>query len=148
VPRPKPKPADWSEPIDVRQLSNPVLRNSKGFYKPRGLKMTTKDKSKDTVSPMNVLIDAMQNASTALMPGFGPEWLEAMSKVGHEMLTFMSERVKEDIQTQQALLQAKGIAEIQQIQADFLKRAQEDYTVEMAKLVELGTNHHKHATPV
>lgn len=110
--------------------------------------MTTTEKTKDTVSPMNVLIDAMQNASTAFVPDFGPEWLEAMSKVGHEMLTFMSERVKEDLQTQHALLQAKGIAEIQQIQAEFLKKAQEDYAVEMAKLVEMGANHHKHATPV
>jgi DNA-binding transcriptional regulator GbsR (MarR family) len=106
------------------------------------------NKTKETVSPMSSLIEAMQGTNTNMTAGFGPEWFEAMSNVGHEMLTFMSERIKQDIQTQQELLQAKGIAEIQQIQAEFLKKAQEDYATEMAKLVEMGTVHNKHAIPV
>ena len=106
------------------------------------------DKAVETVSPMSTLIEAMQSTNTNLTAGFGPDWLEAMSNVGHEMLTFMSERVKQDIQTQHELLQAKGIAEVQEIQAEFLKKAQSDYAAEMAKLVDLGTVHKKHTTPV
>lgn len=112
--------------------------------------MTKDDKTKVDVSPMTNLMDAIQEASTKIMPGFGPEWFETMNKVGTEMLTFMSNRIKQDIQTQQELLQAKGIAEIQKIQADFLKKTMEDYTAEMTKLmgIGMGNNHKRHATPV
>jgi hypothetical protein len=110
--------------------------------------MTKNDKAKDAMAPMANLIDAMQESSTKMLSGFGSEWFGTMSSVGTEMLAFMSERVKQDIQTQQDLLQAKGIAEIQKLQADFFKKAMEDYSAEMTKLMEIGKSHEKHATPV
>jgi hypothetical protein len=110
--------------------------------------MTTNGKTTATASPVNNMLEAMQDASTKMMPGVGPEWFETMSNVGNEMLAFMSERVKQDVQTQKDLLQAKGIAEIQQIQADFIKRTMNDYTTEMAKLMDFGKPHGNHATPV
>jgi hypothetical protein len=110
--------------------------------------MTKHDKTKDAVSPVTNLIEAMRDASAKTMPGFGPEWFETMNNVGNEMLSFITERVKHDIQTQQDLLQAKGIAEIQKIQTDFLKKATDDYAAEMTKLMELGKTQDKHATPV
>lgn len=109
--------------------------------------MTKDDKTNDPMAPMSNLIEAMQ-ASTKMVPGFGPELLENMNNIGAEMLAFMSERVKQDIQTQQDLLQAKGIAEVQQIQAEFVKKAMEDYTSEMTKLMGMGHTGEKHATPV
>lgn len=110
--------------------------------------MTKDDKTKDAMAPMTNLIEAMQEASTKMMPALGPEWTETMNSIGTEMLTFMSERIKQDLQTQQDLLQAKGIAEIQQIHADFIKKTMEDYTSEMTKLMGMGKTGERHATPV
>ena len=110
--------------------------------------MNKDQKAKDTGSPMTNLMEVIQEASTTMMPGFGLEWFETMNKVGTEMLAFMSERVKQDIQTQQDLLQAKDIGEIQKIQADFVKKAMDDYAAEMTKLMDMGKTHEKHAIPV
>lgn len=110
--------------------------------------MTKTDQAKDATASMTNLMAAMQDASTKMMPAFGPEWFDTMNNVGTEMFAFMSDRIKQDIQTQQDLLQAKGIAEVQQIQADFLKKTMDDYAAEMTKLMELGKAHKKHATPV
>jgi enoyl-[acyl-carrier-protein] reductase (NADH) len=110
--------------------------------------MTKHAKTKNAGLPMSNLMDAFQDASTKMASGFGPEWLENMNNLGTEMLAFMSERIKQDIQTQQDLLQAKGIAEVQKIQADFLKKAMDDYSAEMTKLMDVGKTPDKHATPV
>lgn len=110
--------------------------------------MTKNDQAKEAAAPLINLMETMQDASMKMMPVLGPEWFETMNKVGTEMLTFMSERIKQDVQTQQDLLQAKGIAEIQQIQAEFLKKTMSDYSTEMSKLMGMGQTHVKHATPV
>jgi hypothetical protein len=128
-----------------------VVDGKMGGIRVRGLNMTTHDKTKDAVSPVTNLIEAMRDASAKTMPGFGSEWFETMNELSNEMLTFVTDRVKHDIQTQQDLLQAKGIAEIQKIQTDFFKKATDDYAAEMTKLVELGKTgkaQEKHATPV
>lgn len=110
--------------------------------------MTTHDKTKDALSSASTLIDAMQEAGTKMVPGLGPEWFETINELSTEMLAFITERVKQDLQTQQDLLQAKGIADVQKIQADFFKKATDDYTAEMTKLMEIGKTQAKHATPV
>lgn len=110
--------------------------------------MSKSNKAKDAVTPVTNLMGAIQDASIKMMPEFGPEWFKSMAGVGAEMLAFMSERVKQDVQTQQDLLRAKGLVEIQKIQADFVTKAMDDYANEMAKLMGMGTAHEKHATPV
>ncbi|MGJ8596183.1 phasin family protein [Sulfitobacter sp.] len=110
--------------------------------------MTKNEKANDAVPPVTNLIEAMQEASTSMMSSFGPDWVATMSTVGTEMLSFVSERIKQDIQTQQDLLKAKGLAEVQQIQAAFIKRTMDDYTTEMGKLMDLGKHSKRHATPV
>lgn len=110
--------------------------------------MTMDNQAKNTGVPVTNLMEAMQEAGTKMMPSFGPEWFETMNSVGTEMLSFMSERIKHDIRTQQDLLKAEDIAEVQKIQADFVKKAMEDYTDEMSKLMGMSNTHKKHATPV
>jgi len=137
-----------SQLIDVRQSLFAVRMLLSGGPNMKGPNMTKDDTAKDAMAPLNNLMESIQEASSKMMPGFGPHWFETMNEVGAEMFAFMSERIKQDVQTQQDLLQAKGIAEVQQIQADFLKKAMEDYTAEMSKLMAVGKSHTDHATPV
>jgi len=100
--------------------------------------MTKSAKSAYAANPMASMMEAMQKAKFPAMPDFGTSWAESVADYGQEVLSFMAKRVAEDVQTQHALLHAKGIAEVQHIQAQFFQRVMDDYAAEAAKLMELG----------
>ncbi|PUB16197.1 phasin family protein [Yoonia sediminilitoris] len=100
--------------------------------------MTKDTKPKDAISPVMDFMNTMQETGLKAMPGFEVAWLETMSNMGSEMLNFVAERVKSDVQTQHDLLHAKDISDIQHIQAQFMQRAMDDYAAEIAKMTELG----------
>ncbi|MFZ1468120.1 MAG: phasin family protein [Paracoccaceae bacterium] len=105
--------------------------------------MANDPKASDIAAPMIDMMKRMQETgfsqmSGAQIPGMGTQWMETMSAIGSQILAFMSERVQQDVQTQHDLLNAKGIAEVQRIQAEFVQKATNDYVDEMAKLIELG----------
>ena len=102
--------------------------------------MLKKSEAEDITAPALAMLKAMQGAGFKDMPDFGSKWFETMNELGTEMLKFIAERMKQDTQTQHDLLQAKGFAEIQHIQAQFVQKAIDDYSAEMAKLMELGKN--------
>jgi len=77
-----------------------------------------------------------QTASLGSLSWLGTKWVETMSDVGAEWLSFVAERVKEDVKTQHKLLHAKNIGEVQHIQAQFLQKAMNDYRDETGKIVE------------
>lgn len=100
--------------------------------------MTKSDKSANTANPMASMLEAMQSAKFPEMPDLGTSWLEHIADYGQEVMNFMAKRVAEDAQTQHSLLHAKGVAEVQHIQAQFFQRAMDDYAAETARLVALG----------
>lgn len=65
----------------------------------------------------------------------GTVWAERMADLGSEITTFVAERIKEDVQTQHALLYCKSLAEVQHVQAEFLQKAFDQYQAETGKLV-------------
>ncbi|MEO0936523.1 MAG: phasin family protein [Pseudomonadota bacterium] len=77
-----------------------------------------------------------QTSGLGSLSWLGSKWVETMSDVGAEWLSFVAERVKEDVKTQHALLHAKNIGEVQHIQAQFLQKAMDDYRDETGKIVE------------
>ncbi len=107
--------------------------------------MTKDTKTEDAVTSATNMMKAWQEAAAGSMPGsmanlganLGPMWLQTMTSLGTEMLNFVAERVKTDVQTQQELLKAKGLAEVQQIQARFIEKAMQDYRNEMARMMQL-----------
>lgn len=72
------------------------------------------------------------------MTAFGTAWVEAMSEMGAEVLSFVADRIKEDVKTQHQLLHCKDVTELQKIQARFMKDAIEQYTAETGKLVQMS----------
>ena len=60
-----------------------------------------------------------------------------MTDMGSEMLSFIAARVEQDVQTQSALLQAEGVAEVQNIQAQFFQKAMDDYAADAGKLMKI-----------
>lgn len=95
-------------------------------------------KTKQSHAPFADLMKTMQEASVKSMPALGTHWFEIMSDLGSEMLNFTAARIKEDVDTQHKLLHAKELAEVQHIQAEFFQKAVDDYTTEMAKLMDMS----------
>jgi len=105
--------------------------------------MTNKSQTKGSTSstpaePFNAF-SQLQEAGLGNLMGMGTAWVEAISDMGAEVTNFIAERITEDVKTQHEILHCKKIADLQQIQAGFIKKAIEQYQVETGKLVEMGT---------
>lgn len=72
------------------------------------------------------------------MTSFGTAWVEALSEMGSEVVSFVADRIKEDVRTQHEILHCDDMAELQRIQARFMKKAIEQYTAETGKLLEMS----------
>ena len=99
--------------------------------------MTTKQNT-DTLAPDALEVMAAV-APLAPVAWTSTAWMDAMTKLTTAVTSFMAERVKEDIQTQQALLQCKSLTEVQHVQAEFVQKAVAQYQAETGKLIEVTT---------
>ncbi len=98
--------------------------------------------TKSPLEPEKVMqsVADIQTAGLGSLTWLGTKWVETMSDVGAEWLSFVADRVKEDVKTQHQLLHAQNMGEIQRIQAEFLKKAMDDYSAESGKIVEFCSN--------
>ncbi|WP_299614294.1 phasin family protein [uncultured Tateyamaria sp.] len=102
-------------------------------------------KSTDTKRPPDAtgtMIDAMANwqaASLGALNWFGAPTIERMSDMGAEWMTFVAERVREDVALQHSLLHAKTPADVQHVQMTFLQNALDQYSAETGKMIELSS---------
>ena len=85
-----------------------------------------------------------QRAGLGALAWMGTWWMEQIEDMGAEWLTFLAHRVSEDVRIQHRILRCTTPAEIQQIQAEFLLKAFEDYAAENGKLMEMGSAMHQH----
>jgi hypothetical protein len=92
----------------------------------------------DAAASIAEAITQMQKYGLNSMSWMGSEWMEKMSDLGSEALSFLSARVKEDVALQHKLLHCKDMKELQQLQADFIQAAIDQYTEETGKMIELG----------
>jgi phage gp36-like protein len=81
----------------------------------------------------------LQDAGFGNMMGMGTAWVEALSDMSAEVVSFMADRIKEDVKTQHKILHCKNAADLQHIQSQFMQNAMDQYNAETGKLVEMGT---------
>lgn len=89
-------------------------------------------------APMNAFAQ-LQEAGMTNMVGFGAAWMEALGDLNSEIASFVADRIKEDVKTQHKILHCKNVGDLQDIQAEFMKTALEQYQAETGKLIEMGT---------
>ena len=63
---------------------------------------------------------------------------EALSRAQAEISDFVAERIRQDLDTQQAFLRCRSLDEVRDVQFNFLRTALDQYGGEAAKLVRLG----------
>ncbi len=83
-------------------------------------------------------IAALQAFGFNNMTSFGTAWVETLSDMGSEVLSFVADRIKEDVKTQHEILHCDDMAELQKIQARFVQTAIDQYTAETGKLIEMS----------
>ena len=93
--------------------------------------------SKETDPATNALSE-LQKAGFGNMMGMSTAWMEAVSDMGAEVVSFVADRIQEDVKAQHKMLHCKDISELQHIQAEFFQKAVEQYQAETGKLVEMG----------
>jgi len=89
-------------------------------------------------APLDALAQ-LQEAGFGDMAGMSTVWMEALSDMGAEVASFVSDRIKEDVKAQHEMLHCKTAAELQHIQAQFIQKAMDQYQGETGKLVEMST---------
>ena len=77
----------------------------------------------------------MQSGGLGSLSWLGTKWVETMSDLGSEWLSFVADRVKEDVKLQHELLHAKTMNDVQRVQAAFIQKALDDYRLETGKVV-------------
>lgn len=78
---------------------------------------------------------AMLAAMSAFSPAVAEAWLDMLS----ENTRFLTDRFREDVETQKAILACKTPAELMQVQSEFFKTAMSQYTDHAARLREAMT---------
>ncbi|MEY8840112.1 phasin family protein [Cribrihabitans sp. XS_ASV171] len=101
--------------------------------------MSKDDKTPDAARAMADMMAQMQKMGTEAMTSMSGDWVERMSKVGTEVMSFAADRMKQDMEFQQKLLQCRDMQELQQLQTRFWQEAIEQYRGEMERLAEMGS---------
>lgn len=91
-----------------------------------------------TPEPLNALTQ-IQEAGLGSLMGMSTAWVEAISGMGAEVANFVADRIKEDVKTQHQVLHCKNVADLHNIQAEFIQNAMSQYQAETGKLLKMGT---------
>ena len=87
------------------------------------------------------LIDTVtvgQQEALETIESAGSAVFEALSRAQAEISDFVAERIRQDLDTQQAFLRCRSLDEVRDVQFNFLRTALDQYGGEAAKLVRLG----------
>ena len=84
-------------------------------------------------------ITQFQEAGFGNMVELSTAWFEALGDLSTEVVSFVVDRIKEDVKVQHEIMHCKNVAEVQQIQSQFLQKAMDQYQAETGKLIEVGS---------
>jgi hypothetical protein len=93
-------------------------------------------------SPQDAVIDnvtALQQETVETVEHAGAALLAGVGKVQQEIAQFVTQRIREDLETQQQLMRCRSFDDIRDVQARFIKTAMDQYSAETERLLKLGT---------
>jgi hypothetical protein len=76
-------------------------------------------------------VDSMERSSAAMLTG--------LAEMQKEIAGFVSERIRQDLETQQELLRCRTFDDIREAQSRFFRTTLDQYSAEATKLMQLGT---------
>jgi hypothetical protein len=69
----------------------------------------------------------------------GQTVVEGVTRFQREIIDFVSERIRQDMETQQAMLRCRTFDEVRDVQTRFFQTAMDQYSTETNRLMKLGT---------
>ena len=100
---------------------------------------TTQSSGATPQDAMTSALGTLQEAGLGPLSWLGTRWAEGIADLSSETLSFVAERVREDVKTQQEILKCSSLTEVQAVQTAFLKRAFDQYAAESEKIMKLNS---------
>jgi len=95
----------------------------------------------DLGSAADTVIDsvtASQQQALQTMETAGAAMIEGVTRVQREIAEFVSERIRQDMETQQEFLRCKSIDDVRELQTRFFKTAMDQYSAEATRLIRIS----------
>ena len=86
----------------------------------------------------DAVMQQMEDAGLGPLRWLGTTWFEAMADLNSEVVSFVADRVKEDVKTQHKIMHCKNATDMREVQLDFLEKAYAQYTAETGKLIKMS----------
>ena len=83
-------------------------------------------------------VTASQQEALEVFEATGTVLVEGMTRTRREIADFLNERIRQDFDTQQALLRCRSFDEIRDVQSRFVRTAFDQYSAEASRLLKLG----------
>jgi hypothetical protein len=83
-------------------------------------------------------VTATQQEAIDTIESAGQAMFDVLSRAQAEITDFVAERIRQDLDTQQAFLRCRSLDEVRDLQVNFLRTALDQYGVEAARLMRLG----------
>ncbi len=93
------------------------------------------------VSPTDALIDkltASQQDAIETATASGAALFDGLGRVQRQIAAFVSDRVRQDMETHRAFLSCRSLEDVQEVQRRFIRSTMEQYAVETTRLMSLG----------
>jgi hypothetical protein len=96
------------------------------------------DPSSATEAPVAAALATAQEEALNTMEAAGTAMFEGLTKAQKEISDFIAERIRQDVETQSALLRCRTFDDMRDVQARFLKTAMDQYAAEATRLIQIG----------
>ena len=92
---------------------------------------TTRESIAAATRTQQQAVELMERASASMLTG--------MAEMQKEVAGFVSERIRQDLETQQELLRCRTLDELREVQSRFFRTTLDQYSAEATKLMQLST---------
>lgn len=90
--------------------------------------------------PMSEAITTAQQETLHSIEVAGTAMLEGLTKAQTEISDFITERIRQDVETQAEMLRCRTLDDVRDLQTRFFKTAVEQYGAEMSRLMKIGSD--------
>jgi hypothetical protein len=84
-------------------------------------------------------ITISQQQAMQTMEAAGQAMMEGVTRLQRELADFVSERIRHDVETQQALMRCRSFDDVRDVQTRFFQTAVDQYSAEANRLMKLGS---------
>ena len=98
---------------------------------------------KATPDPSHGNYDALTSAQQETLHSIGAAgaaMLEGLAKAQSEISDFITERIRQDVETQAEMLRCQTLDDVRDLQTRFYRTAVDQYAAEVSRLMQIGTN--------